>query len=204
MAFSPSTVPTAADLNAALGPIIQAGVVTVRPIANVVTNFSVKFPRPFAGGPILQLTPLAPVGGTADVKMCATTSGASTTGFTAAIYSATTTKVLIQWMALRMPYTIGAGVPVSASYLNQGLGGLVAISGSVSITPTSANSPKSATVSLGGLGWPNTPLVFTTPVSTSPATILGTGVTETTKTTAKIWLTKSNTSAATVHWVAIG
>ena len=72
--------------------------------------------------------------------------------------------------------------------------------GSVSITPSAANTPTAAAVS-----WSlrKKPTVVVTPQTGVPGTlVLGCGASSITKTGADIWVTRTNTTATIVHYVA--
>ena len=72
--------------------------------------------------------------------------------------------------------------------------------GSVSITPSAANTPTAAAVS-----WSlrKSPTVVVTPQTGVPGTqVLGCGVNDISKTGANIWITRTNTTATIVHYVA--
>lgn len=85
---------------------------------------------------------------------------------------------------------------------NTGHGIPVIKTGTVSIKPKSANVNKTATVSFG-VKFASAPVIMTTPITSYPAKV-HTSVTDRTRSGCKINLTRNNTSATTVMWVAIG
>ena len=199
--FTDGVVPTAAQLNQAIGPVMLTGIVKITPVAAAVTQKAVVFPAPFTATPNVQITPSSTVaGGTLKgwsvINM-------SPTGFTVAMYRTNTINTSFHWVATLPPVAFVAGQPAAASLLNQGAGGLVTQSGTVSITPTSAGDPTSANIT-----YPNpfaaTPAVFATALATVPDLILGTGATSPTATGCKIWLCRNSTTATTVQWIAVG
>lgn len=77
--------------------------------------------------------------------------------------------------------------------------------GTVRITPSKANTPAYANVTFP-LAYPYyAPTVLVTAETTAPGTdVLGVGVSSVTKNGCRVYLTRSSTTAATVHWVAFG
>lgn len=76
--------------------------------------------------------------------------------------------------------------------------------GSVSITPSAANTPTSKSVSFGKT-FPSAPQVVVTPESSVAGTTLtGWAVTNITTTGFTAWVTRGNTTSTTLHWIAIG
>lgn len=77
--------------------------------------------------------------------------------------------------------------------------------GRVSITPSAANTPTSATVT--GLGIPAavTPRATATASTAVPGTqVTGVGISALTNTSMTIWLTRTNTTTTNIDWIAIG
>lgn len=80
-------------------------------------------------------------------------------------------------------------------------GGQIA-SGHVNITPSAKNTPTSATISFGKT-FETPPSVVVTPTSSVPGTVVtGWGVTDVTTTGCKIWVTRTNTTATGLNWIA--
>ena len=76
--------------------------------------------------------------------------------------------------------------------------------GDVVITPSSENTPTSATVTFP-IPYKKTPFVVTNPVTAVPGTaVLGTGVTNMSKTGFDAVLTRTNTTSTHIRWMAIG
>lgn len=76
-------------------------------------------------------------------------------------------------------------------------------SGSVNITPTAANTPTKVTVAFGKT-FPATPMVVACAYSTLPGTVVtgvSSGAASTTGT--DIYVTRTNTTATTIRWVAV-
>lgn len=79
-----------------------------------------------------------------------------------------------------------------------------AAAGSVSITPTAANTPTSVTVTLPADRFDDGPQVVATPATSVPGSeVLGVGVTGITATSFTLWLTRTNTVATGVQWMAM-
>ena len=75
--------------------------------------------------------------------------------------------------------------------------------GDVTISPT-ANTPTSGDVTFNKT-FSTTPIVVVTPSSKVPGTIvLGVGAESITTTGFKAWVTRTNTTDTTLHWIAIG
>lgn len=177
------------------------GIVKITPVANAVTQKAVVFPSAFTSTPNVQITPSSSVaGGTLKgwsvINM-------SATGFTVAMYRTNTINTTFHWVATLPPVLFATGQPAAASLLNQGAGGLVTQSGTVSITPDSAGTPKSANITFPD-PFAATPVVFTTALATVPNLILGTAATSPTATGCKIWLCRGSTTATTIQWIAVG
>ena len=95
-------------------------------------------------------------------------------------------------MPLVAPSMTLAGIPIKFDY------------GSLSIAPTAANTPTSATVSFN-IDFDTIIGVFTTAISSVPGTqMLGTSVSSVTTTGCTIWLTRTNTTETGIRWLAIG
>jgi hypothetical protein len=90
---------TAAKLNANAYPGVdmQAGRVTITPVANTPTSIAVTFPRPFATAPKVVVTADASLPGSEVLGAGATS--ITTTGFTAWIYRTNTTVGRLNWIA---------------------------------------------------------------------------------------------------------
>lgn len=201
--FVNGSVPTAAQMNQAIGPMMLTGKLKITPVANQVTEKAVVYPAPFLVTPTVILTPASTVAG-GTLKGWTVAAGKSgPSGFTAAIYRTNTVNTYLHWLALLPPVSFVAGQVAAASLLNQGAGGMVAQSGVVSITPSGSGDPTSATVTFPD-PFASTPLVYTTALATVPDLILGTGATSPTAEGVKIWLTRGSTTATTVQWVAVG
>ncbi len=202
MVFTDGLVPTVAELNDAIGPVMQAGFVELNPLPSTPTMTPVVFPRRFRTVPRVQVTPREAVGGSSSLKSASARS-ITTTGCTIVTYRANSNLTRIAWAAVETPQPITATM-VTAGHLNQGAGSkMVCRSGAVSITPGSANVPASATISFG-VTFLEPPQVMTSALLGTPSAILGTGATEASKTGAKIWLCRTSTLATTVHWIAVG
>ncbi|USK72611.1 hypothetical protein [Peribacillus asahii] len=82
-------------------------------------------------------------------------------------------------------------------------GNFMVARGSVTITPTAANEPTSASISFGKT-FPSNPTVMVTPNTTVPGkTVTGWGMSGVSETGCTLWVTRTNTSATSLHWVAI-
>jgi hypothetical protein len=76
--------------------------------------------------------------------------------------------------------------------------------GSVTITPSAANTPTSFTVT-GLTVRGSTFIAQATPVTSVPGTqVTGVGVTSVSSTGLTIWLTRTNTTATIIYWMVIG
>lgn len=76
--------------------------------------------------------------------------------------------------------------------------------GEVTITPV-ANTPTSQPILFPVGMFAAAPRVALTPATTVPGTqVLGVGIADVTSAGATVWLTRTNTSATTVHWIAVG
>ena len=199
--FTNGLVATSAQLNAAIGPTSASGIAKVTPVANTPTEVSVKFATAFATIPVVQVTPASVVAG--GTLKGVTVRSITTTGFTVVVYRTNTVNTYVPWQAWVPPTFFTTGQAVSASLLNQGAGGLVAVSGNVTITPTTAGTPKSATITFP-TPFADTPNVQATASSSVPSDILGCGATEVTETDAKIWLCRGTTTGTVVRWIALG
>lgn len=94
----------AADLNTYvrdnldfLKPRVQAGSVSITPVANTATSTTVVFPVPFASAPRVVVSPGTVNPGT-QVKGVSATS-TTTTQFTAWVYRTNTTNTPVRWVA---------------------------------------------------------------------------------------------------------
>lgn len=199
--FSNGVVPTAANLNEAIGPTFAVGTVKITPVANTVTQKRVTFPAAFAALPHVYLTPASTVAGSTLKGWSARS--LETTGFTAAIYRTNTTDTYLNWVAALSPIPFTAGQPAYASLLNQGAGGMVTQAGAVSITPTTAGVPESSPITFP-VSFLATPTVLTTAISSVPSQILGTGVTSAKPSGCDIWLCRGSTTTTQVAWIAVG
>lgn len=199
--FTNGLVPTAAQFNQAIGPVMLTGIVKITPVADAVTQKAVTFPAPFAVAPDVQVTPASTVAGGTLKGWSAI--NMTPTGFTVAMYRTNTVNTYFHWVATLPPVAFVAGQPAAASLLNQGAGGLVTQSGTVSITPISAGDPRSVNITFPD-PFAATPVVFTTALATVPDVILGTAATSPTATGCKIWLCRNSTTATTVQWIAVG
>lgn len=199
--FTDGNVATAAQLNQAIGPVFQTGVGKITPVANTVMQKLITFPSAFAATPRVMVTPASTVAGGTLKGWSAL--GVSASGFTLCCYRTNTVNSYFHWAACLPAALFATGDLVAASMLNQGAGGMVTQTGTVSITPTTAGTPKSATVTFP-TPFASTPLVYTTALATVPHLILGTAATSPTATGVKIWLTRNSTTATTVQWIAIG
>lgn len=199
--FTDGLAPTAAQMNQAIGPVMLTGIVKITPVANTITQKTVTFPSAFVATPSIHLTPASTVAG-GTVKGWSAFA-VTPTGFTAAVYRTNTVNTYLHWLALLPPTAFVAGQPAAASLLNQGAGGLVCQAGAVLITPDTAGTPKSATITYP-TPFAATPLVYTTALSGVPSLILGTGATSPTVTGCKIWLCRNSTTATQVQWIAVG
>lgn len=199
--FTDGNVATAAQLNQAIGPIFQTGIAKITPVANTLTDKRITYPSPFAVAPSVLITPASTVAGSTVRGWSVINSG--TSGFTIRMYRTNTTNTYFHWVAALSPTAFTTGGLVPASLLNQGAGGLVTQSGTVSITPISAGDPRSVSITFPD-PFAATPVVFTTALATVPDLILGTGATSPTATGCKIWLCRNSTTATTVQWIAVG
>ena len=76
--------------------------------------------------------------------------------------------------------------------------------GDVTISPTAANTPTSATVNFAN-AFSTVPHVVATPYTTLPGTkVLGVGISTVTVNGFDLYLTRTNTDSTKVHWAAIG
>lgn len=200
MPFANGTRPTAAELNAALGPMIQSGLQAVSvPVADEPYSYPITFPTPFPSPPRVQVTARDVVGATVrgvSVRQI------SATGCTLAVFRTATGRVLLQWTAILEPERIVAGQIVTANHLNQGSGEEVMQVGQVSITPD-PNEPTSKVVNFPS-SFAAPPRVHTTALTGTPSVIRGTGATTITEDDARIWLIRSNNTVTTVMWIAVG
>lgn len=200
--FTDGLVATAAQLNQAVGPVLLTGIIKITPVANTLTSKRVTFPPGlFASAPHVQVTTASTVAGSTLRGWSAT--NVDTSGVDIWIYRTNTTNTYLQWCACLLPAFFTDGQSVAASMLNQGAGGMVCQTGVVTITPTSANTPRSATITFPA-PFAATPTVQATALSGTPTDILGTGATSPTTSGVKIWLTRANTTATQVQWIAIG
>lgn len=200
--FSNGDVATKARLDQNIGPTTLMGVTKITPVANTPTSVTVRFTVPFSSIPRVIATPVSVVSGST-VKGVGVIS-VSTTGFTVTVYRTNTTNTYVAWQAWLAPTLFTTGSPVTHQLLNQGAGAMTAQCGSVSITPTSANSPKSATVTFP-TEFASVPTVMTTSVANDPGSgTKGTAATEIETDGCKVWLTRGDTTATTVNWVALG
>lgn len=98
-----------------------------------------------------------------------------------------------------MAYSVGD--PLTASQMNKRP---EACSGTISITPSAANTPTSGTVPFP-FTFSNTPVVVATLNSGNSSEALRVYVSGTSTTGCTLWLTSaSSTTARTVNWVAVG
>ena len=82
--------------------------------------------------------------------------------------------------------------------------GLMVEWGSISITPSAANTPTSSAVTFK-TAFANTPIVIATPQTGAPGTVVtGVGVSGTNTTGFNMVLTRTNTTATSIGWIAIG
>ena len=200
-AFTNGLVPTAAQMNQAIGPTMLTGIAKITPVANTLTQKRITYPSPFPVAPTVQITPASTVAGGTLRGWSAISSGAS--GFTIVMYRTNTINTYFHWCATLSPTLFTNGIPAAASLLNQGAGGMVCQTGTVSITPDTAGTPKSANISFPS-SFAATPLVYATALATVPSLILGTGATSPTATGCKIWLCRNSTASTTVQWIAVG
>lgn len=199
--FTDGVVATAAQLNQAVGPVVLTGIVKITPVASTLTTKTVTFPTAFTSTPNVLLTPASTVAG--DTLKGWSVISPSTTGFTVVMYRTNTVNTYFQWCASLSPSLFTTGQYVPASLLGQGANGMITQSGTVSITPTTAGTPKSSTITFPS-AFSATPIVLTTAVATVPDLILGTAATSPTATGCKVWLTRNSTTATTVQWIAVG
>lgn len=76
-------------------------------------------------------------------------------------------------------------------------------SGTISITPSAANTPTAGKVTFG-TAFPAAPKVVATALSTVPGTtVTGVGVSGISTTGCTIYLTRTNTTATTIYWIAV-
>lgn len=74
--------------------------------------------------------------------------------------------------------------------------------GQVLITPTAANTPTSIAITFGK-EFSNVPIVVCTANTMAPGTVVtGVSATDITKTGCNLWLTRTNTTATGVSWIA--
>lgn len=199
--FTDGTVPTAAQINRAISPASQAGKVRVDPIANVPTEAHVAFDKPFPVPPVVLAVPQSTVPGSTVRAVWVDKQSITREGFDVWVVRTSSTNTLVSWQAW-LPLSLAvAGQWLPADALNQA--GLDARAGTVTITPTAANDPKSATVSFGAT-FLASPTVVTCAVTDRPDQVKGTSATGPTTTGATIWVTRSNLTATDVTWVALG
>jgi hypothetical protein len=102
--------------------------------------------------------------------------------------------------------TADSEVTVTADVMN--VGGLLTqgnrASGSVTITPSVANTPTSVMVSGFALAGTTFTAQATAVTSVPGTTVLGVGVTNAASDSVTIWLTRANTTATVVNWEVIG
>ncbi len=202
--FTDGPVATAAQLNTLLPPIVpQAGLVVITPVASTPTSVRVTFPQAYASAPKVTTSPVTIYPGT--VVKGTSVSDVTATGFTLWIYRTNTTATTVSWQAWgTLAEQFVDGEPAWATLLNAGVGGLVAKSGVVTITPTSADVPKSSTVTFAA-AFTSAAVVTITPSSTvAGGNVYGWSVTEMSATGFKAWLTRANTTATDLQWVALG
>ncbi len=199
--FTDGAVPTAAQINQAISPASQAGKVRVDPIANVPTSVHVSFDKPFPVPPVVVAVPQSTEPGNTVRAVWVDEQSVTREGFDVWVWRTSDTNTLVSWQAW-LPLSLAvAGGWLPADVLNQA--GLDARAGTVTITPTTANDPKSATVSFGAT-FLAAPTVVTCAVTDRPDQVKGTSATGPTTTGATIWVTRSNLTATDVTWVALG
>lgn len=75
--------------------------------------------------------------------------------------------------------------------------------GTVSITPSAGNTPTSKVVTFG-TEFPGNPAVILTPQTSVPGTtVLGVGISDRSAADVTVWVTRTNTTATVVHWLAV-
>ena len=199
--FTDGTVPSVANLNAAIGPMIQTGMVAITPpIANVPYSFPIRFPTAFPSAPRVQVTPRDAVG---ESIRGVSVRQISATGCTLVVYRTVAgVRVVMQWTAVLTADPIVAGQMVTAGHLNQGSRGQVMQVGTVSITPTPNELTPAAVTFPTRFSAP--PRVHTTALSGAPSVIRGTGAAPITEDGATIWLERTSSSVTTVMLIAVG
>lgn len=199
--FANGEVATAAKLNLIIGATTQAGVVKVTPVANTPTTVHVTFPKAFTSIPVIVVTAQSTVPGTSVVEVAS--SGRTSVGFDVVLYRINTATTTVAWQAWQDPVQFITGQPITASLLNQGATGMVAQVGGRVITPV-ANTPTNGVVTFT-TPFASTPTVVTCANSAAPGSeILGTSATEVDESGFKAWITRTNTTASTVNWIALG
>ena len=196
-------VATKALLDASLpGRLVQSGSVTVTPVANTFTSVHVTFDVAFQGAPriVARFADVAP--GSQAVEVVVANRAADC--FDVVVYRTNTTDTVVNWSAWIAPVAFTTGQPAYASLLDQQGGAPSQIQrGQVSITPTTASTPKSKAISFP-TAFATPPIVLTTPVDVAPGTVVkGTSATDITTTGCNIWLTRSTLVATPVNWIAI-
>lgn len=200
--FTDGEIATKAKLDLAIpGRISQSGMVRLAPAANTPTSLWVPFPTPFPSAPHVLATPVTDFVGS-QVKGVSVTD-VSTSGFRLWLYRTNTTGTSINWQAFAPTVAFTDGQPAYAGLLNQAGTALVAKSGTVTITPT-ANTPTAVTVTFPS-AYAATPIVTACPVVTVPGSeVKGVAVTAVTRTSFKVAVYRTNTTATDVSWLALG
>lgn len=202
--FTNGEVGTAAKLNTLLPPIIcQAGVVKMTPIANTPTSKTITFPVPYASPP--RVIPTAYSTAVGELVKGVSVTDVTATGCTLWVYRTNTTNTTLAWQAWGSPPSAFVdGSPVAASALNAaGASPLRTKSGRDFITPSSANTPTSKTISFP-TDFAATPTVVIALDTTVPGTALMAGVTGVTASGFKAWVCRTNTTSTYFQWIALG
>lgn len=199
--FTDGLVATAAQLNLAIGPVTASGVARVTPVADVPTEVAVAFARPFPAVPMVQITAASTVSG--GNMRGVSVRDVTAAGFRVVMYRTNTATTSVLWQAWLAPTLFADGEPCYANLLNQGAGGMVAQSGQVTITPTTAGTPRSQTITFP-TAFVSAPNVQVSAQVSAVGQILGTAVTDVTATGARIWVCRSSTTPTLVNWIALG
>ena len=202
--FTAGEIGTKAKLDQTIpSQVMQAGALSVAPVANTQTSVWVAFPTPFASVPRIAVSPVSIVPGS-QVKGVGWT-GATRFGFTLWLLRTNTTKTTIMWQAFAdQPTPFVTGQPAPATLLNVGSASpLDPAAGTVSIN-AGGSVPVSATVTFP-VAFASTPVVCVSPTTSVPGIVRMSSLSSLTATGFTGWIYRTGTATATnLNWVALG